>query len=155
MTQNPGGFGGGWTRLNQLENLMQGNNPAGTGTNVFLNFARTERVTRAGGGTFNFGTSWQPSLLAFNPLAPTTIVAGAVDAGVFLSLDNGSNWQLISTPVNPSSQSPHIPRPLFAYFSPGRFNASTASFDVWIGTRGAGVQKVVIDQPPPVPAPPG
>ncbi|HKE57731.1 MAG TPA: hypothetical protein VKB46_13550 [Pyrinomonadaceae bacterium] len=139
-------LGANWNRLTQLDNLMVGNSPDGSGTNVFKNFANRGRVTRSGGGTFNFGTSWQPSLLKFDPLDPTTIIAGAVDAGVFLSLNNGASWQLISTPINPNSTTPHIPRPLFAYFSPGRFNASTASFDVWVGTRGAGVMKVVVDQ---------
>ena len=99
-------------------------------------------------GTMNFGSYWQPSLFKFNPLDPTTIVAGAVDAGVFLSLDNGNNWQRISNPINPTSASPHVPRPLFAYFSPGRFAASTNSFDVWVGTRGAGVMKVVLERRP-------
>jgi len=139
-------LGANWTRLPQLERLMVGNNSTGTGTNVFKNFASQGRVTRSFGGTFNFGTSWQPSLFQFDPLDPTTIIAGAVDAGVFLSLDNGSNWQLLSNPISPTSTSPHIPRPLFAYFSPGRFNASTNSFDVWVGTRGNGVMKVVCDQ---------
>jgi hypothetical protein len=85
-------------------------------------------------------------MFQFNPIDSTTIMAGAIDAGVFLSLDNGNNWERISNPISPDSNSPHIPRPLFAYFSPGRFNASTNSFDVWVGTRGAGVMKVVIDQ---------
>jgi hypothetical protein len=135
-------FGATWQRLTNLENLMLGIGPAG-GTGNFLNTVSQGKNT----GTFNFGTYWQPSLFKFNPLGPNTIIAGAIDAGVFLSLDNGSNWQLISTPINPSSASPHIPRPLFAYFSPGRFNASTTTFDVWVGTRGAGVMKVVIQQP--------
>jgi hypothetical protein len=87
-------------------------------------------------------------MFQFNPRDPTTIVAGAMDAGIFLSLDDGNNWQIISDPTNPTSASPPIPRPLHAYFSPGRFNANTAAFDVWVSTRGAGVRKVVIDQPP-------
>ncbi len=133
-------FGVNWTRLTNLENAMLGVTPGGAAT--FLNRSSEGRNT----GTLNFGTLWQPSLLKFDPLDPTTIIAGAIDAGVFLSLDDGGSWQLISNPTAPTSASPHIPRPLFAYFSPGRFNASTASFDVWVGTRGAGVVKAVIDQ---------
>lgn len=138
-----------WNRLTQLDNLMVG--ATGGGPPIFKNNSTEERKTRAGGGTFNFGASWQPSLLKFNPIDPTTIIAGAVDAGVFLSFDDGNNWQPISTPVNPTSTTPHIPRPLFAYFSPGRFSASTKAFDVWVGTRGAGVQHVVVEGEPPKP----
>ncbi|MGI8505162.1 MAG: hypothetical protein ACR2LR_29155, partial [Hassallia sp.] len=142
MTPN---FGGTWNRLNNLENLMVGATAAG---NTFLNRS-SQGLTTGGGFTFNFATSWQPTMLQYNPLDSTTIAAGAVDSGVFLSLDDGNNWQLISNPTNPTSASPHIPRPLFAYFSPGRFNASTNSFDVWVGTRGAGVMKAVVERRPP------
>jgi len=131
-------FGANWTRLAALENLMLA--PDGTPTFV----ARATQGKNQ--GTFNFSSYFQPSLLKFNPLDPSTIVAGAVDAGVFLSLDDGTNWQLISNPTNPSSDSPHIPRPLFAYFSPGRFAADTSAFDVWVGTRGAGVMKAVLER---------
>jgi hypothetical protein len=136
-------FGVSWTRLTALENLML--SPGGTPT--FLNRAIQGKNT----GTFNFGTYWQPSLFKFNPIDPTTIVAGAIDAGVFLSLDDGATWESISNPVSPSSTSPHIPRPLFAYFSPGRFAADTSAFDVWVGTRGSGVMKVVLERPGPTP----
>jgi hypothetical protein len=132
-------FGATWNRLVNLENRMLGVTP-GAGP-VFVNRVNQGRNT----ATVNFGAYWQPSLFRFNPRDPTTIIAGAVDAGVFLSLDNGANWQVISSPVSPTSNAPHIPRPLFAYFSPGRFAASTSAFDVWVGTRGAGVMKVVLE----------
>jgi hypothetical protein len=144
MTENFGAPGS-WVRLQQLENLMMGNTGGG---NTFLNNS-SQGLATAGGFTFSFGTSWQPTMLQFNPLNATTIAAGAVDSGVFISLDNGTNWQLITNPNNPDSTTPHIPRPLFAYFSPGRFNASTNSFDMWVGSRGAGVWKVTLDQRPP------
>jgi hypothetical protein len=136
-------FGANWTRLSQLEGLML--DPASSGTPIFKNRS-VEEQTEAG-----LATVWQPSLFQFNPNDPTTIIAGAIDAGVFLSFDDGNNWQAISTPINPTSTNPHIPRPLFAYFSPGRFNASTKAFDVWVGTRGQGVMKVVVEGEPPSP----
>jgi len=136
FTQN---FGANWDRLAALENIML--SPGGNPTFV----ARTTQgPTRFTG----FGTYWQPSLFRFNPLDPSTVIAGAMDAGLFLSLDNGDTWEAISNPTAPTSDSPHIPRPLYAYFSPGRFSASTNSFDVWVGTRGAGVQKVVLETAP-------
>ncbi len=135
-------FGGTWNELNNLENLMLGVGPAG-GAPVFLNQSTQGRTT----GFLSFGTYWQPSLFKFDPLDPSTIVAGAIDAGVFVSLDNGGSWGAVSNNINPTSQSPGIPAPIFAYFSPGRFNASTTDFDVWVGTRGAGVRKVVLETP--------
>ena len=127
-------FGGTWNSMPGLDNLMYGNG-------AFVNPNQVGSTTN----TLAIATTWQPSLVKFNPLDPSTIIAGAADAGVFLTLDNGTNWNLISTPTNPNSTNPHIPRPIYAYFGPGRFNASTTAFDVWVGTRGAGVQKVVID----------
>ena len=134
-------FGANWTHLTNLENLMLQSGPAGGG--VFINQASQGRTT----GFLSFGTYWQPSLFKFDPLDPTTIVAGAIDAGVFISVNNGSNWQLVSTPVNPTSTSPNVTSPVFAYFSPGRFTASSTAFDVWVGTRGSGIRKVVLETP--------
>lgn len=134
-------MGANWTRLQQLEDLMLRVNtdvPGGIFSNRVFNGPLMGQ---------QFGTYRQPSMLQYNPRDPTTIIAGAMDAGIFLSLDDGNTWELISDPINPTSAAPPIPRPLHAYFSPGRFNASTASFDVWVASRGAGVRKVVIDQP--------
>ena len=138
-------FGANWNRLSNLETLMAN---GGGGSQAFVNQSTTGRVT-GNGGTFNFGTYWQPSLFKFDPLDPSTIVAGAIDAGVYLSLDNGGNWQILTNPLNPSSASPNITVPIYAYFSPGRFNAQTNAFDIWVGTRGSGVHKVVFEFPPP------
>jgi hypothetical protein len=137
-------FGTNWTRLQNLENLMLGISPTGGGA-VFVNQANQGRAT----GFLNFNTYWQPSLFKFDPLDSTTIVAGAIDSGVFVSIDNGSTWQTVSNNISPTSATPGIPAPIFAYFSPGRFNASTNAFDVWVGTRGAGVHKVVLERPAP------
>lgn len=132
-------LGTNWTRLTNLEKAMLRTNA--DGVSVF------ENHTTLGPTEFeSFGTYWQPSMIQFDPLNSTTIVAGAMDSGVFLSLDDGTTWQIINDPTNPTSASPPIPRPLYAHFSPGRFNANTAAFDVWVGARGAGVRKVVIDQ---------
>ncbi len=137
-------FGAHWTELTSLENLMLGIPPDG-GSPVFVNRADQGVAT----GFLNFSTYWQPSLFKFDPLDSTTIVAGAIDSGVFISLDNGNNWQTVSNNIIPTSATPGIPAPIFAYFSPGRFNASTNAFDVWVGTRGAGVRKVVLERPAP------
>jgi hypothetical protein len=139
-------FGVNWNELTNLENLMLGISPAG-GPGVFVN--RTNQSKTTCFCTFNFTTHWQPSLFKFDPLDSNTIVAGAIDSGVFVTLDNGGNWQSVSNNISPTSASPAIPAPIFAHFSPGRFNASTNAFDVWVGTRGAGVWKVVLEFRPP------
>ena len=136
-------FGANWTELTNLENLMQGITP--TAGAIWVNRTSQAKTT----GFLSFGTHWQPSLFKFDPLDPSTIVAGAIDSGVFVSLDNGSNWQSVSNNISPTSASPGIPAPIFAYFSPGRFNANTNAFDVWVGTRGSGVWKVVLERPAP------
>jgi len=130
-------YGLNWTPMNQLDNLM-------VGGGVFQNLVNTGPTNFTG-----FGSYWQPYLFEFNPANPNTVVAGAADAGVFLTTDFGNNWQLISNPINPSSNSsvPHIARPVAAYFSPTRFNANTTAFDVWIASQGAGVEKVLVESP--------
>jgi hypothetical protein len=135
-------FGGTWNELSSLETLIAN---GGGSTQAFINQSTQGRTT----GNLSFGTYWQPSLFKFDPLDPSTIVAGAIDAGVYLSLNNGSSWQILTNPLNPTSQSPNITAPIYAYFSPGRFNARTNAFDIWVGTRGSGVHKVVFEFPPP------
>jgi len=126
-------FGANWTSLADLDTLMTAN---GTFNN---------QSTEGPVGFTGLATYFQPFMVQFNRQDPTTIIAGAADAGVFMSLDDAATWDLISNPTEPTSASPHIPRPLHAYFSPTRFSADTTSFDVWVATRGAGVQKVLID----------
>ena len=139
ITQN---FGGQWNQVNNLQTLMAN---GGGSSPAFVNQSTQGRTT----GNLSFGTYWQPSLFKFDPLDPSTIIAGAIDAGVYLSLNNAGSWTVITNPLNPTSSSANITAPIFAYFSPGRFNAQTNAFDVWVGTRGSGVHKAVINFQPP------
>jgi hypothetical protein len=134
-----------WTQINTLQTEMAN---GGGPVQAFVNQSSQGRVT-GNGGTFNFGTYWQPSLLKFDPLDPTTIVAGAIDAGIYISLNNGTSWQIVTDPLNTTSTAPNITVPIYAYFSPGRFNAQSNAFDLWVGTRGSGVHKAVVEFPPP------
>jgi hypothetical protein len=139
ITQN---FGGQWNQVSNLQTLMAN---GGGSSPAFVNQSTQGRTT----GNLSFGTYWQPSLFKFDPLDPSTIIAGAIDAGVYLSLNNAGSWTVITNPLNPTSSSANITAPIFAYFSPGRFNAQTNAFDVWVGTRGSGVHKAVINFQPP------
>ena len=98
----------------------------------------------------NFGRVWQPYMFEINPLNTNVAVAGAADAGIFLTTDFGVNWVLLTNPTAPTSvvsSAPHVPRPLFAWFSSTRVANATTAFDVWVGTQGAGVQKFLIETP--------
>jgi hypothetical protein len=90
----------------------------GTGENGFLGYA-------------------QPTLVAYG--APedsgSVLIAGAADAGVFMSFDRGERWNAVSDPLNPArSGLPHIPRPRFA-----RAVREPVTSIVYLGTQGRGV----------------
>ncbi|WP_455210865.1 hypothetical protein [Kaarinaea lacus] len=92
----------------------------------------------------------QPSLLQFHPTNPDIIVAGGRDSGVFLTVNGGANWGLLTDPINSDTSGvPHLPRPWFAYFdlepsdNPGELN-------LYVGTQGRGVWRLAIDNQPPV-----
>ena len=92
-----------------------------------------------------FGGYSQPTLLAFNPNNPDMLFAGAVDAGLFASVNDGASWIHLAG---------YVPRPYHAYFS------MQTNDPIYIGTQGRGVFKVTLadadlqitkaDQPDPV-----
>ena len=85
----------------------------------------------------------QPSLLAFDPEAPNVLVAGANDAGVFLSTNGGLDWGLLTDPVHPSPTRPHISQPRFAHLKHG----TDGALSVYLGTRGRGVWRLEVRPP--------
>ncbi len=121
-----------WNNDATLDNLM-------TGGGVFK--YRTQR----GPSNFTMFQGYpQPSLLAFDPQNPNTIVAGGRDSGVFMSVTGGQSWVLLTDPFDSgNSGMPHLPRPWFAYFDsdptdmPGEVN-------LFVGTQGRGVWRVSV-----------
>ena len=85
---------------------------------------------------------FQPSLLEFDPYDDDIIIAGAADAGVFVSTDSGEKWTLLTDPYTPSDDHPHIPRPRFAHFEHDVEGFSEEVINVYIGTQGRGVWKL-------------
>lgn len=136
-------LGSTWTNMPVLDNLM-------VGGGIFRNFSLN------GPQEFypNFGTVWQPYMFEINPVNSNIAVAGAADAGIFLTTDFGNAWVRLTNPANPVSiasvgvnVAPHIPRPLFAWFGPSSFRNNTTAFDIWVGSQGGGVQKFLIESP--------
>jgi hypothetical protein len=75
-------------------------------------------------------------LVAFDPEDPNILVAGGIDSGVFLSTNNGRNWDLLTDPFDSGSSGvPHLPRPWFAYFD----HEPLGALNLFIGTQGRGV----------------
>jgi hypothetical protein len=127
-------FGQSWNQLSNLDNQMLGK--------VF------ENNTSNGPTNFeSFGQYWQPFMVQIDPHDGNTLVVGAADAGIFITTDFGNNWKLITNPINPNANTPHIARPIGAYFSPTRFTASSQAFNVWIATQGSGIQDVLVESP--------
>ena len=75
----------------------------------------------------------QPLFVTFHPTDSTIIVAGSVDAGVFISFDGGNAWKRLTDPLGLNPLVPDIPRPRFAAFygPPGPRN-------LVIGSQGRG-----------------
>jgi len=88
----------------------------------------------------------QPTLVAFDPVDSNILLAGGADSGVFLSVDGGATWNVITDPINSgTSGTPHLPRPWFAHFEhepPGKIR-------VYIGTQGRGVWRAEFEPPQP------
>lgn len=116
-----------WSGLPALDDLM-------TGSGQF----RYE--SRVGNDAFGltFAGYVQPSLVAFDPSNPSIVVAGAADAGVFVSTDGGTSWTLVTDPLGVDPSTPHIPRPRAAYFH----HNSSGTVDIYLASQGKGVVRI-------------
>lgn len=115
-----------WTALPELDALM-------TGGGAFL--FRNSRGPSDFTGFFGY---WQPSLVAIDPRS-SVMVAGGQDSGVFLSLDDGASWQLITDPLTSNtSGTPHLPRPRYAYFDSDGGGLEA----IYLGSQGRGIWRL-------------
>jgi hypothetical protein len=120
MTTNGGSS---WTSLNQLDQLMTGG-----GVFRYENRRGPRRFTRFQGYP-------QPTLVAFDPFDRDVIVAAGADSGVFISVNGGTSWKLVTDPINPRiSGVPHIPRARHAHFE----HDEPEIVRVYLGTQGRG-----------------
>lgn len=126
-----------WDTDTELDALM-------TAGGVFKYRNAAGPSTNRGGAGAAFQGYPQPTLLAFDPEASGTLVAGGADSGVFLSTDGGTNWSLVTDPINPVvTGKAHLPRPRFAYFDHEPAGTTT----VYIGTQGRGVFRLAFRPP--------
>jgi Thrombospondin type 3 repeat len=123
-----------WENDAELDNLMSGNGAF-----------KLKNVT--GMAEFLFFPGYtQPSLVAFDPEDSNILVAGGRDSGVFVSVDGGSNWHLVTDPFDSGTSGiPHLPRPWHAYFD----HEPSDRVNIYIGTQGRGVWRISFRGPPP------
>jgi hypothetical protein len=126
-----------WHTDLELDDMM-------TAGDVFKYLTTQGPSTNRGGAGAAFQGYAQPLLLAWSAEDPGVLVAGGVDSGVFLSLDAGANWSIVTDPLNPSTSGvAHLPRPRYAYFD----TEPAGGFAVYIGTQGRGVWRLVFTPP--------
>ena len=120
-----------WTTVTALDNLM-------TGNATFL--YQTQRGPTDFGGFLGYA---QPSLVAIDPANSAIRLAGAIDAGVFLTVDSGTNWTTISDPMtSATSGRPHVPRPRHAYF-----DHAGGKVNIYVASQGRGLWRGQIRDP--------
>jgi photosystem II stability/assembly factor-like uncharacterized protein len=83
----------------------------------------------------------QPTFAAFDAGDRNVIMAGGADSGLFLSLDEGITWKLVSDPIHGKV---HIPRPQFAYFDHEPAGVMSERVIIYIGTVGRGVWRLYV-----------
>jgi uncharacterized repeat protein (TIGR01451 family) len=116
-----------WTPDPRLDAMMTGNG------------AFAYRTTTGPTDFTGFNGYVQPTLLAFDPDDPNTIVAGGHDSGVFISTDDGTTWSLMTDPLTPHlSGKPHLPQPRFGYFD----HEAGSPTQIYIGTQGRGAWRL-------------
>ncbi len=118
-----------WTELTQLDTLL-------TGAGRFVN--QTQLGARPGDNSYP-----QASLVGINPANPDMIVAGGQDSGVFLSVDGGNEWRLLTDPRSSQRQRSHISRPLYAHFE----SFFDGHANLYIGARGRGAWRIGVNRP--------
>ena len=126
-----------WNDDLELDGLM-------TGGGTFKYLTAEGPSTNRGGAGARFQGYPQPLMVSWSSEDPGVLVAGGVDSGVFLSLDSGDNWSLVTDPIAPAASGiAHLPRPRYAYFD----TEPADGFDVYVGTQGRGVWRLAFTPP--------
>jgi photosystem II stability/assembly factor-like uncharacterized protein len=118
--------GASWTRLLNLDALM-------TGGGLF----RYVSLLGPMGGP-GIGRYVQPTLVAFDPENANLVIAGAADAGVFLSTNGGFDWVVLTDPLGVDPNLMHLPRPRAAYFD----HEPAGTVNISVATQGRGMARI-------------
>jgi hypothetical protein len=129
--------GANWAQDAELDTLM-------TGNGVFRYENSRGPSTNKNSARALFQGYPQPTLLAHSQLDGNVLLAGGADSGVFLSVDGGTNWSLVTDPFTSNSTGiAHLPRPRYAYFDDEPSGTMTA----YVGTQGRGVWRLAFKLP--------
>ena len=79
--------------------------------------------------------------LAYDPEDANLIAAGAIDAGVFLSVDGGARWMRVTTDHGNAPTAASTLQRLFRYHEPG------GTTNLYVGTQGRGVWRIQVRLP--------
>jgi len=123
-----------WDPDPELDALM-------TGNGVFKYQNSTGPVTVFGGARARFNGYPQPSFVDYSAENGNVLVAGGQDSGVFLSVDGGANWSLVSDFDGVTKA--HLPRPRYAYFD----HEPAGTINVYVGTQGRGIWRLPFQLP--------
>ena len=121
--------GASWVLLPGLDACMTRNGA--------FRYTNVRGPTGIGTGKTGFSGYAQPTLVAFGigDEYGRMLIAGAADAGIFLSLDAGASWRAVTDPFTPQrSGLPHIPRPLYA-----KVVAAQEGTWAFVGSQGRGL----------------
>jgi hypothetical protein len=126
-----------WTAMPALDALM-------TGNGAFRYQNNRGPSVRGGTATPSFTGYAMPSLVAFDSVNANIMIAGGRESGIFLSLNGGTSWELITDPDSPGrSGTPHLPRPMAAYFdheaTTGFVSILYSAITVYVATDGRGL----------------
>jgi hypothetical protein len=117
--------GANWTALPQLDQALSGGG---------------QFIIQVQQGATNNGYP-QASLVAINPFDRNMILAGGQDSGVFVSVNGGTNWNLLTDPHTNNALRPHVSRPLYAHFE----RLGNARWNLYVGARGRGAWRIGLD----------
>jgi photosystem II stability/assembly factor-like uncharacterized protein len=127
-----------WDNDPELDSRLTGN-----GAFEFVN-ERGPSTNRNSAGALFQGYP-QPVMVEYSRVDGDVLVVGGQDSGIFVSLDGGGSWGLVTDPFTPgTSGRPHISRPRYSYFD-DESAAGTITF--YVGTQGRGVWRFALAVP--------
>lgn len=119
--------GASWNTMPALDQLMTGN-----GTFAYQNQEGPTNFTGLNGYP-------QPRLVGIDPEQSNIMVAAGADSGVFVTLNGGTTWDLVTDPNFPQvTGTPHISRAHHVHFE----HPDISHVNIYLGTKGRGAWRL-------------